>query len=122
VIEPLAEGDDGVAGWAFRGQWRPTPDGIDVVEGTPGHTSYPTLFVPYPSDLGGGTRTTVSWIEGGARFELGDEWAEVVVDARLEGRLDLPDDYENRRGLCGLVRLDLAEPAEFVSWRIRSSA
>ncbi|HEY8788986.1 MAG TPA: hypothetical protein VIM10_07645 [Actinopolymorphaceae bacterium] len=122
VIEPLAEGDDPVAGWAFRGQWRPTPDGIEVVEGTPGHTSYPTLFVPYPSDLGGGLHTAVSWIKGGARFGLGEEWVEVTVDASLEGRLDLPDDYENRRGLCGLVRLDLAEPAEFVSWRIRSSA
>lgn len=121
VIEALAEGDDPVAGWAFRGEWRATPDGIEVLEGTPGHTTHRTLFVPYPSDLGGGRRTTASWTPGGVRFELGDEWVEVTVDAPIEGRLDLPDDYENRRGLCGLVRLDLAEPAEFVHWRMSSS-
>jgi hypothetical protein len=122
VVEPLTEGEDPVAGWAIRGEWRTTPDGIEVVDATPGHTGHLTLFVPYPSDLGGGRRTTSSWIDGGVRFDLGDEWVEVTVDAPIEARLDLPDDYENRRGLCGLVRLDLAEPAEFVHWRIRSSA
>lgn len=122
VVEPLDEGDDPVAGWAFRGRWQATPDGIEVIEGTPAHSSWPTLFAPYPSDLGAGLRTTVRWLEGGVRFDLADEWVEVVVDAPIEARLDLPDDYENRRGLCGLVRLDLAEPAEFVNWRIRSSA
>lgn len=121
VIEPVEEGEDTVGGWAYRWLWRTTSDGVEVTEGTPGHMSYPTLFVPYPSDLGDGLRTTVRWIERGARFDLDGEWVEVTVDAPLEGRLDLPDDYENRRGLCGLVRLDLAEPAEFVSWRIRSS-
>lgn len=122
LIEPLGEDDDPVGGWAYRWLWRTASDGVDVTEGTPGHTSWPTLFVPYPSDLGDGLRTTVRWLDDGARFELGEEWFEVTVEGELEGRLDLPDDYENRRGLCGLVRLDLAGPAEFVSWRIRSSA
>ena len=111
-----------MAGWTYTGKWTLVDDGIDVVEGTPGHTMYPTLFVPYPSDLGAGLLTTVGWIERGVRFTLGDEWVEVSVDGALEGRLDLPDDYENRRGLCGLVRLDLADPAGSLTWHVRSSS
>ena len=122
VLEPLSEGADPVAGWTYTGRWTLVDDGVDVVEGTPGHTIYPTLFVPYPSDLGAGLLTTVDWIERGVRFTLGDEWVEVTVAGDLEGRLDLPDDYENRRGLCGLVRLDLADPAESLTWHLRSSS
>jgi hypothetical protein len=36
-------------------------------------------------------------------------------------RADLPYGYENRRGLCGLVRLDLREPVETLRWWVTSS-
>lgn len=116
-------GDDPIAGWDY--QWRITlaGDGIDVEEGTPGHTSYPCLLVPYLLDLGDGFATTISWLgANGVRVRLGDEWVEVRVDATVEARLHMPYDFQNRRGVCGLVRFDLAEPAELVRWNVRSSA
>jgi hypothetical protein len=98
------------------------PDSVDVTESTPGHRHYPVLYIPYPADLGDGLITVVSWTADGARFDLdgpnGAESLLVQVFAPIELRLNLSADYVNRRGVCGLVRLDLGGPADEVSWRV----
>lgn len=118
------EDDHPLHGWTYRLRATVQETGVSVVEETPGHPHHPVLFLPYPVDLGAGLTTTVTWTRTGARLELagpnGAEWVEVVVDAAIVGRLDLNRDYSNRRGECGLIRIDLAGPAEKISWRLLS--
>ena len=131
LAEPLR--GDGVAGLTFTAaleegltdpehRWSATltPDGVDVVETVPGWTGRRTLLVPYLRDLGDGVLTSVRRTPSGVRFERGDEWVEVQVDGPLERSSHLPAGYQNRRGLCGLVRLDLAEPGETLRWSVTS--
>lgn len=127
VIEP-DEAEHPMAGWAYRLTVQPVdgPDGtgIDVTEATPGHSHHPVLFLPYPADLGAGLRTTVEWTDAGAVLTLEHagrrEELELIIDAEITARLDLDRDYTNRRGECGLLRFDLAGPADQISWRLRS--
>ena len=93
---------------------------MDVVETVPGWAGRRTLLVPYLRDLGDGLLTAVTATDRGVRFARGEEWVEVVVDGPLEHRSHLPAGYESRRGLCGLVRLDLAEPGETLRWSLTS--
>ncbi len=113
-----------LTGWTYRMTVRVVDDGVDVTEGTPEHPHHPVLFLPYPVDLGGGLRTSVRWTDTGAVLELdgpgGAERLELVVDPAITDRLDLNRDYTNRRGECGLLRFDLAGPAEQISWRLLS--
>lgn len=96
--------------------------GIDVVEATPGHPHHPTLFVPYPADLGDGLTTSVRFTDDGAVLELAGsdtpERLHVVVDAPITGAANLARDYENRRGACGVLRFDLDGPAESITWHL----
>ena len=127
VLEP-EDAEHPLAGWSYRLGVRvvdgPEGTGIDVSEGTPGHPHHPVLFLPYPVDLGAGVRTRVTWTDTGARLELEHtgqtEELELIIDTEIIGRLDLDRDYTNRRGECGLLRFDLAGPAEQISWRLRS--
>ena len=99
-----------------------TETGIDVVEAVPGHQVFRTLLVPYLRDLGVGATTQVAFLASGVRFDLAEEWAEFHVDGVVERQTVLPYGYESRRGLCGLVRLDLVEPGETLRWSVMSSA
>ncbi|GAA1435551.1 hypothetical protein GCM10009616_32900 [Microlunatus lacustris] len=113
--------DDGdLAGREHRWSASVTDDGADVVETVPGWTGRRTLLVPYLRDLGDGVLTSVDQTSTGVRFERGEEWVEVAVDGPLERSSDLPSGYQSRRGLCGLVRLDLAEPGETLRWSVTS--
>jgi hypothetical protein len=102
------------------------PDGIHVCESTTGqygeHAGYKTLLVPYLRDAGTGVVTDVE-VERGTdattvRFQHGEE----RVFLRLEGASDYvfhaPHRFENRRGLCGLLRIDVAEPVPAICYRV----
>jgi len=98
--------------------------GVHVTESTPGAVCPKTLLVPYLRDRGDGRATQLA-IEPAAqqtvvRFTLGEEVVRLTLDAVTLNPIDLPHGYENRRGLCGLLRLDLAEPTERVThhWAI----
>ncbi len=114
--------DDPIAGWPYRFHAAVGADGVDVTEATPGHAHHPVLFVPYPADIGDGLVTRVTWTSDGARFDLdgahGRESLLLQVFSPIELRQNLSADYTNRRGICGLVRLDLEGPAEEVRWRV----
>jgi hypothetical protein len=93
-------------------------EGVSVVEATPGLTDHRTLLVPYLRDPGTGVHTTVEQCADGVRLTYGAETVVVTVEGRIEAVIHLPYGFENRRGLCGLVRLDLAEPADRISYRV----
>ncbi|GAA1845039.1 hypothetical protein ACFFOM_14060 [Microlunatus capsulatus] len=113
--------DDGdLAGREHRWSASLTGSGVDVVETVPGWSGRRTLLVPYLHDRGDGVPTAVTRLADGVRFARGAEWVEVRVDGPLERRSVLPAGYANRRGLCGLVRLDLAEPGETLRWSVTS--
>jgi hypothetical protein len=114
----LDEGD--LAGRRHRWSAQVTDDGVDVVETVPGWTGRRTLLVPYLRDRGDGLLTTVAPTDRGVRFTRGPERVEIVVDGPVERRSDLPAGYESHRGLCGLVRLDLAEPGDTLRWSVTS--
>ena len=115
----LADGE--LSGSRYRWEGSATAVGVVVAETLLGWSGHRTLLVPYLRDLGSGTTTSVAFTDAGVRFTLGEEWVEVVVDGKVERRVDLPYGYESRRGLCGLVRLDLAEPGERLGWTVVSS-
>jgi len=92
--------------------------GVTVEEATPGLVDHRTLLIPYLRDPGTSTQTTVETGPDGVRLVHGDEEISITVDARIDATVHLPYGYENRRGLCGLVRIDLAEPADRISYRV----
>ena len=98
-----------------------TEDGAEVVEATPGRSGYVSLLVPYLRDVGTGQTTTVGFHPSGVRLTLGEEWLDFAFDGAIEGVANLPYGYESRRGLCGLVRVDLVAPTDELRWRVLSS-
>ncbi len=94
-------------------------DGVRISETTKGLSNYKTLLVPYLRDAGGGVRTRID-IQG-RKIELsyGDEQISIEVAAPVEYVLHLPHGYESRRGLCGLLRVDLQEETEGIEYMVR---
>lgn len=89
-----------------------------IQESTPGLVNHKTLLVPYLRDPGTGVVTDVE-IDGSAlHLNHGDEHLVIAVNAEVEHILHLPYGYQNRRGLCGLIRLDLRMPAEVVTYTV----
>ena len=92
--------------------------GIQVSESTPGLLSYKTLLIPYLRDPGTGHTTHVQ-IDGQVlRLELGDEAIQFAFQAPVDHVVHLPHGFENRRGLCGLLRVDFRDPLEAVDYQI----
>jgi hypothetical protein len=96
------------------------PTMAEIEESTPGLRTQRSIVIPYLLDGGFGPRTRVQSLPDGVALQHGTERVEIRTDAAIESVLDLPHDWENRRGLCGLLRIDLAEPAESVLYRIIS--
>ncbi len=115
----MSDGDRAARPYRWQGSVGET--GVELVETVPGWPGWLTLLVPYLRDLGSAATTVVSLLDSGVRFALGEEWVEFAVEGEIERGIDLPYGYESRRGLCGLVRLDLTEPGETLRWSVVSS-
>ncbi|MEZ0166873.1 hypothetical protein AB2L27_19130 [Kineococcus sp. LSe6-4] len=131
LLAPAADGGPGRRGPDHRGgpdvtgrhhAWsvQVGPDGIEVSETLAGWTGWRTLLIPYLRDPGTGTTTSVEVTDDGVLLVHGDEQVRVSVQAEVERVTDLPHGFENRRGLCGLVRLDVAGPGPDLCWSVRS--
>lgn len=110
-----ARGEDGAP---YQLEVSVGPAGVEVEEATPGVVANRTLLIPYLRDPGTGTETVVERTPNGVRLVNGVEEIAIGVDAEVEAMVHLPYGFENRRGLCGLVRLDLAGPAEGVRFHV----
>lgn len=95
-------------------------DRAHIQESTPDILGHKTLLVPYLRDAGTGIETSVELADSALRLQHGSEHVLITVDAGVEHMVHLPYGYENRRGLCGLVRLDLRDPAEKISYTVAS--
>lgn len=95
-------------------------NGAEITESTPGSYSYQSIIVPYLIDNGGWEKTDVRAITRGVELRLGIEHVLIETDAPIETWLDIPYGYENRRGICGLVRIDLRDPADTMTYRLVS--
>jgi len=122
VLEPLDEKPDPLAGCSYEYAVVVTDSGVDVVEAIPGRHGFRTLLVPYPRDIGITEQTTATVTAHGVRLALGLEWVEVQLEDRIERIVDMPSGYASRRGLCGLVRIDLRDPGDRLRWSVTSSA
>ncbi|HEY6740634.1 MAG TPA: hypothetical protein VI076_17460, partial [Actinopolymorphaceae bacterium] len=77
------------------------------------------LFLPYLRDPGTGVLTTVRHTASTLTLTHGSERVRVEVDAPVERCVVLEHGFANRRGLCGLVRLELGRAADApVTYRI----
>ena len=96
-------------------------DGVQIEESTPGLTGYKTLLVPYLRDPGNGYQTTVrtAFTSDGAviRFRHANELIRLRLQGAVDHVLDLPYGFSNRRGLCGLIRIDLRDPTDALRYR-----
>ena len=97
-------------------------DGVAVSERMRNRCGYNTLLVPYLRDCGLGYETEVEVDEQVectvVTLSLGAEQIQLVCDGRAEHTAVLPYGYQSTRGLMGLIRIDLADPGEGVSYRI----
>ena len=97
-------------------------DGVHIEERTPDLIGPKTLLIPYLRD-GGWPETTQASIDGSViRLSLGQEIIRIQIEAEIEFALDLPHGYENRRGLCGLLRIDLAGNLEGIHYQVAIEA
>ncbi len=122
------EGDD-CCGFSLegraKGEWytyaasvKIDDDGVKVEESTPGLKDFKSLLIPYLRDPGTGIITDVV-VGNTIRLILGDEEIEFVPEQEIYRAIHLPYGYENRRGLCGLIRLDFKGTREGISYRVR---
>jgi hypothetical protein len=93
-------------------------DGVHIHEATPPLADYKTLLIPYLRDAGRGVETTVAVDGREIRLSHGDEVIGIALDAPIDRVVHLPYGYENRRGLCGLLRVDLAGMREGFGYRV----
>ncbi|MBN1642073.1 MAG: hypothetical protein JXA09_12630 [Anaerolineae bacterium] len=96
--------------------------GVHVEERTPNLVGYKTLLIPYLRDCGSGQVTEVGSEACGdtavLRLRMGREAIQVRVEGALDHMVDLPFGYENRRGLCGLARVDMAHPSDRIRYHV----
>lgn len=93
-------------------------DGVHIREALMGLPAYKTLLIPYLRDAGTGVVTQVTVGEQEIRLALGSEEILIQLEEPVEHVLNLPHGYENRRGLCGLLRVDFRDPVEEIHYKI----
>ena len=129
LIEPLQQ-DETPASLRLtarpRGAWYPYTlsvqldlHGAQVREATPGLIRYHTLLVPFLRDPGTGQVTKTATATGRLELTLGEEVIAVEWDGPAERVVILAQGFENRRGLCAMARIDLADPGEELRYTIR---
>lgn len=93
-----------------------------VSEEARNHRGWLTFLAPYLRDNGSGIETQVTITRGAEstvlRFAHGEEVVDLTVESPAENVIHLPYGYENRRGLCGLIRVDLAGERSGVRYRV----
>lgn len=94
------------------------PDGIRISESTPGLEDCKTLLFPYLRDAGAGFQTKLETRPGEVRFHHGPETVSLHINGEVERLLDLPHHCENRRGRCGLLRIDLRGPRTGIEYTL----
>jgi hypothetical protein len=107
--------------YRYRLVARVETEGVRVEEATPGLKGLKALLVPYLRDPGTGTLTDARVESGGVRLIHGREEVEVSYGAPVERVVHLTGGFENRRGLCGLLRIEFREKSEGISYRIRAA-
>jgi hypothetical protein len=109
--------------WLYRIAATIDEQGIRVEESTPGRLGHLSLLLPYPREVGTNQTTSVLVRPGEVACEadltLGGETIRLTLEGKVSFWFDQPIGFENRRGLCGLLRLDLAEPTEKLEYRLR---
>lgn len=94
------------------------PDQAEIRETTPGLHNFKSLLIPYLRDAGTGKLTRVEAQDRQVQLWHGDECIEFTLDRPIASALDVPYGFENRRGLCGLLRLDFAERSVGLTYRV----
>ena len=121
---------DGCCGFSLegraKGEWytyaasvRIDDDDIEVKESTPGLKDFKSLLIPYLRDPGTGMTTDIV-VGKTIRLILGGEEIEFILGQEIDRVIHLPYGYENRRGLCGLIRIDFKGVREAIVYRVRS--
>lgn len=125
-VRPLVDGMGLTACTRPRGSQQPyritarlSAEGVTIEETMPGWMGYITLLIPYLRDDGSGILTQVQVDLGQVVFTHGSEQVGFTFDAEIEHCLNLPHGYENRRGLCGLLRVDFRQPADRIRYQVR---
>lgn len=96
-------------------------DRIHITESTPGLVGYKTLLIPYLRDGGTGLVTQVIFDLTSVRLVLGSENILISFNNPVEHFHDIAYGYENRRGLCGLFRVDFRDPVEMVQYSLSAT-
>lgn len=129
-IEPILRLDDGLqmrcrlrGGGIYELTLHLDEARVRITETTPAEVGLKTLLIPYLLDAGTGFRTTSDIHRLSdrtiVRLTLGPECLEIELSHKSDPPIELHHGYQNRRGLCALLRLDLTEPAEQVSYSVR---
>jgi hypothetical protein len=107
--------------YRYRIAARVETEGVYVEEITPGLEEPKSLLIPYLRDPGTGTVTAAKVEAGRVRLVHGREEVEISYSAPVRRVIHLTGGLQNRRGLCGLLRVDFRELSQGISYRIRAT-
>jgi hypothetical protein len=93
--------------------------GVQVREATLGHIAGRSLLIPFLYNPGTGLLTHWRSAPGRLELTLGEESLAVEWTGVAERVVILTQGFENRRGLCALARIDLAEPGDELFYTIK---
>ena len=97
-------------------------DGVQIEESTPDHIGYKSLLIPYVRTMGEDYETHVRVVlspQGAVvRFRYRNEYIRLRLVGAVEHSTHLTYGYQSRRGLCGLLRIDLREPTDVLRYRL----
>lgn len=110
-----ARDDDGAR---YSASVRIGADRVEIDEALPGTDGALTLLVPYPREVGDGVSTEVVTDRSGVTLRHGDERLRIEPAAEIERVIHLEHGLANRRGLCGLVRIDLVGHREHLGYAV----
>jgi hypothetical protein len=108
--------------YRYRFAARVEKDGIYIEEETPGLEEPKVLLIPYLRDPGTGSLTEAKLEAGGVRLVHGLEEVEISYGAPVRRVVHLTGGLENRRGLCGLLRIEFRGESKEIAYRIRAAS
>lgn len=105
----------------YRFAARVETDGVHIEEAIPGLEEPKTLLVPYLRDAGTGIVTEAKVEAGRVRLLHDREEVEISYGAPVKRVVHLTGGIANRRGLCGLLRIEFRHRSEGTSYRIQAT-